>query len=259
MARQPDVAVLLALFFGYRFYPYVPVIDMHKYKRAVMGLLQWSAMAPEDVLRYGLNWTLVAMLVHAVYGQRRWTWLFPMAVMAEIAGKILIIDASVSPADIAGAAIAFVVWGGLLVHLAAVPAIVTACFVAMMIVLRLQPFQFLAVPAHGFGWIPFWALMNGSMNVAMQAFFEKGFQYGGMIWLLLRSGVPLPGATGITALILFTTSYAEVYLPGRSAEITDAVMALCIGGCFALLRQAVSPRGSGPNGRGPVAAAIRAV
>ena len=33
----------------------------------------------------------------------------------------------------------------------------------------------------------------------------------------------------------FATSWAETYLPGRSAETTDAVMALTIGGVFALL------------------------
>ena len=36
------------------------------------------------------------------------------------------------------------------------------------------------------------------------------------------------------AVVLFTTSYTDVYLPNRTAEITDTVMALLIGALFAL-------------------------
>ena len=39
----------------------------------------------------------------------------------------------------------------------------------------------------------------------------------------------------VVAAILFITSYAEAYLPNRSAEITDTVMALIIGAIFALI------------------------
>jgi len=73
--------------------------------------------------------------------------------------------------------------------------------------------------------------------VAMQAFCEKFYEYGGLIWLLGRAGVPLPAGTALTAALLFATSYAECWLPGRSAEITDTAMALVIGGAFAVLRR----------------------
>jgi hypothetical protein len=77
----------------------------------------------------------------------------------------------------------------------------------------------------------------------VQAFCEKFFAYGGLIWLLWHRGLRLPLAAVITAALLFATSWAERYVPGRTAEITDAVMALAIGGAFGLLRQA-APRAS---------------
>jgi len=36
--------------------------------------------------------------------------------------------------------------------------------------------------------------------------------------------------------VLFATSLAETYLPGRSAEITDALMALLIGAIIAVVK-----------------------
>jgi hypothetical protein len=87
--------------------------------------------------------------------------------------------------------------------------------------------------------------MRGSIGVAIRAFCEKFFQYGGLIWLLRHLGLRIGRATALTAALLFATSWAETYMPGRSAEITDAAMALVIGGVFALL----SDRSSRPSGR----------
>jgi VanZ family protein len=48
----------------------------------------------------------------------------------------------------------------------------------------------------------------------------------------LRSGV----STILVAIMLFAASWAETYLPGRSAEITDALMALLIGIIMAVVK-----------------------
>jgi VanZ family protein len=43
-------------------------------------------------------------------------------------------------------------------------------------------------------------------------------------------------STILVAILLFATSWAEIYLPGRSAEITDALMALLIGVIIAAIK-----------------------
>ena len=75
--------------------------------------------------------------------------------------------------------------------------------------------------------------MHGSIEVDIQSFFEKFFLYGSLIWLLARIGIPLRIAAASLAAGLAATSWAETYLPGRSAEITDAVMAIIIAEAFA--------------------------
>ena len=77
--------------------------------------------------------------------------------------------------------------------------------------------------------------MQGSLSADTLAFLEKFFLYGSMIYLLGDAlGRRLPAAV-ITAALLFATSWAEAWLPGRSAEITDTLMALIVAVIFALL------------------------
>ena len=57
-----------------------------------------------------------------------------------------------------------------------------------------------------------------------------------MIWLLDRSGLRSEVSTILVAILLFAASWAETYLPDRSAEITDALMALLIGVIIAVVK-----------------------
>src|SRR5262249_16463284 len=63
---------------------------------------------------------------------------------------------------------------------------------------------------------------------------QKFFLFGSSIWLVAKAGLPLCLSIIVMAMVLFTTSYTDVYLPNRTAEITDTVMALLIGALFAL-------------------------
>ena len=128
---------------------------------------------------------------------------------------MLIINTVLRVAELAGAGLAFAVWLSVLflpVRLRA--AIVGIVLCAYVVALRLEPFQFQA-GAREFGWVPFLGLMRGSLQVDAL----------GRRWA---------AALLVTAL-LFATSWAETYLPGRSAEITDALLALIIAVVFALL------------------------
>jgi hypothetical protein len=77
--------------------------------------------------------------------------------------------------------------------------------------------------------------MSSSPEIGVLSFFQKFFLFGSSIWLLAKSGLRLRSSTLVVAVILFITSQAETFLPNRSAEITDTVMALLIGAMFALM------------------------
>jgi VanZ family protein len=238
LAATPDCMLLLAMFLGYRLFPYVPTIDLHKYWHAVRDCIVHPLPAYSDMLRFTLTWLFIASLIDAVYGFRRWLVLFPLFAAGELAGRVLIIDAAVQPADVLGACAGFLLWAVAPRRLKGRDIAVTVLFGVLVVVQRLQPFSFSASPLHAFGWIPFLSLMSGSISVAILSFCEKFYQYGGMIWLLTRTGMTPGKATGLTTALLLGTSYAEIYLPDRSGEVTDAVMAIMVGGAFRLLRQA---------------------
>lgn len=65
--------------------------------------------------------------------------------------------------------------------------------------------------------------------------------YGSLIWLLTRAGSKHSVAGAVVALMLFITSLMQMYLPGRSAEITDAAMAVAIAVIFALMTRGETP------------------
>ena len=77
--------------------------------------------------------------------------------------------------------------------------------------------------------------MSGSVEIDVLSFLEKFFLFGSSIWLLTRAGLRLRSSTFVVAAILFITGQAQTFLPNRTAEITDAAMALLIGAVFALI------------------------
>ncbi len=243
-------AMLLFMWASYRLYPYVPAINLHKLANNVQALLAAQSLPLDVFARFAIIWMFIGSILDSLYGFRRWLLLFPLLAGSEFVARLLIISVDLKLADIAGAAAAFALWL-LLCWLPWRFSLLSLALAALIATLRLAPFTF--EPAgRRFGWVPFHSIMYGSGGVAIQSFCEKFYLYGGLIWLLCRAGMKLGVATWLTALVLFATSYAETHLPGRSAEITDAVMALMIGGAFALFPSgAAAQASSGPLDRIP--------
>jgi hypothetical protein len=153
-----------------------------------------------------------------------------------LGAKVLIVGKAVSAAEIAGAVVALAVWLLLAAGVGArFRAPLTALpFAAYIIAERLAPFQFTAY-RRAFSWVPFRSFLHGSLELNIMSFLEKAFLYGALIWLLGKSGLGTRVSTILVAILLFATSWAETRLPGRSAEITDALMALLIGAVIVVL------------------------
>jgi len=238
---HPAASLLLIMFFGYRLFPYVPMIDMHKYWHAVRPMLVAPSLPPGELLSSLISWLLVANIVYTLYGFNRFLLLFPLLCGCEFLGKIFIINNALTWADVIGAVAAYLLWAMWLHRVPARFTIVASAFAGMIVVQRLVPLQFLATP-QAFGWVPFGSLMREDVGPEVQVFCGYFYEYGGLIWLLGCAGVALPLGTIVTAALLLAVSYVDRWLPGRPAEITDAFMALVIGGAFMLLRYAARRR-----------------
>jgi VanZ family protein len=226
--------MLLGAWAGYKLYPFVPVIDLHKYWNALKPIVLYPTASWSGLFTHAASWIAAAFLTSRVTEGKYEAFWFAAFVAFVMIAKILIMDAGLSVEDVAGAAIA-------LVWLLATKGrekgrLITALPVLALSVLatRLEPFVFTR-SAGNFGWVPFSGFMHGSINVNVLSFLEKFFLYGSLIWLLQRCGLKLMKSTALVAIALLATSILEIYIPARSAEITDAMMAVIIGLSFALV------------------------
>ena len=220
-------ALLLTAWLGYRLYPYVPTIDLHKYWAALKPVFLYPQLPPDALFRHIAVWLGICVMIEKIAGDRRAGGLIGRFAVFLIFASILIISTRVTLAQITGIAIAFAVWR-LLPSFASRVLTAAAVMGAYVVVFRLDPFVFSATPGP-YGWMPFLSFMQGSIDVDVRSFFEKFFLYGGLIWLLAEAGLATRLSTLLVTATVLGASFAQVFIPGRSAEITDAILALATG------------------------------
>ena len=232
--------LLLLAWVGWRLYPYVPTIDMHKYWHSVRPLLSGAAPAPYDIFRFTALWLSVAFLFQAGLQTQKPVRALAVAMLGYFAAKILIIGQILSWPELLGAVLALVLTPLLLRRYRhfGVPAIAVALLVVVAMS-RLLPWQFAAAP-KAFQWIPFFSFLHGSLQVDLISFAQKFYLYGVLIALLVEAGMMLATAVALECLLLLSTSVLQMFMVARSAEATDAMLALAIGLVYALMRRQFS-------------------
>src|SRR5262249_3458741 len=104
---------------------------------------------------------------------------------------------------------------------------------------------------RAFGWMPFRSFFRSTVHAGIVNFFEKMFMYGSLVWLLRKAGLPSRSGTAFAAGLVLVLRMLQVYLPGRSAEITDVVILLIMAALMRLLSEdpwldtPMSPSGDG--------------
>ena len=225
------------LWLAYRLYPYVPTIDLHKYWDALKPVVFHPRPTGYDLFRYTAIWLTVGSLIESFGGRRRGWLLFPLFIAAVLSAKVVIVGKTLSAAEIGGAAIALAVWLLLAISVSARIRVDRHC----PAVLRLYPSRAAgAVPVQRLrpgvrlDTIPQLSvrLGRGQHNVLSR----KGLSLRRPDMVARKSGLRSGVSTILVAIMLFAASWAETYLPGRSAEITDALMALLIGIIIAVVK-----------------------
>ncbi len=240
--QHPFVVLLLGCWLGYRLFPYAPTIDLHKYWQAVKPLLFEPSLPILALYRHTVGWLVIALLFEALVGVARGRLVFILFIPAVLFTRILAVDITLSPAEVVGGIIAAVAWVGLLSRLRIGALLIALLFVGSVILQSLDPFHFSAT-AHQFGWIPFRSFMSGSIGTNVSSFFEKAFTYGALTWLIVRAGCSWRTATLLGGSLVLCLRLAQVYLPGRSAEITDVLMLLILAAMMRLMSE--NPSGLG--------------
>jgi hypothetical protein len=228
---------------GARLFPFIPVIDLHKYWDALKPLIFSPVLTPLDLCRHAVSWLAIALLLEAFWGTARSRVALSVLLSVVLFARILVARIVLSPAEVLGGVAAVLAWM-FLSRLQSRAVIVTVLFVTGVVLQSLEPFQFNPM-ARAFGWTPFRSFLIGPIGAAVISFFEKVFVYGCLVWLLMRSGWSWLSSTVWATSLVLALRLIQVYLPGRSAEVTDAVMVLIIAGIMRLISDPGSDHGEG--------------
>lgn len=210
------LALLLACWFGSRAYPAPPA----------------ALIPPLDLLRYFAAWLAVGLMLEALAAGSRSRVVLPIFLCVTLLVRSLAIH--VEPAELAGGAAAALLWCGFLWRIEARAKVVATVFVAVVVLLALAPFHFSSV-AREFNWVPFAGFLKAPPDTAIRVFFEKAFLYGGMTSLLVLAGFSIGASAAFGAALVFGLRLIQVYLPGRSAEITDVILLLMLAAMMKLI------------------------
>jgi glycopeptide antibiotics resistance protein len=225
---QPYPVLLLACWMGNRLFPYFPRLDFHVHLASV-------SFEPLEFYKQTVYWLAAGAVFESILDASRSRIALGLTIALVLIARLFLIASALSIAGVAGALTALVLWIAIL-GLQRRVAIVTILFVVLVILQALEPFHFLTAPRE-FDWAPFASFITSPRDTAVRVFFEKAFTYGALVWLPVRAGLSLRVTTiGAVALVFFLR-LAQVYLPDRSAEVTDSVMVLMFAGLMFLLRQ----------------------
>jgi VanZ family protein len=235
-------AILVGCWVVYRLYPYVPALDLGEWKASVKPLLRaWEPDLPR-LLRLTVFWVVAGRLLDAARPRGEGGLVLAGAMLLTLGAAIPLVGRWLTWEEIVAAGLAWPIWLLLRGRRWTDPLLFAALLAAVLLE-GLRPYAFLAEP-RPFSWRAGRSLMTGHAGNGLQAMLFKVFQYGGLAWLGLRAGLRLWVAAPFVVAVAFWISWMQTWLPGRSAEITDAVIAAAAVGALWLLWRARAEAGS---------------
>lgn len=217
----PAAAILLGCWLTAQTFPFFPALSHTKLYQALAALRNGMPPSPAEVWANAAEWFAAGLAARAIAGRLRW-W-FPLLALCLCASRFVIASRVVTPDELAGVLLAVLFWQ-FVPERRKVRAGVWSLAAALLL-RELAPFH-LAARAQSFSWIPFFATLDSEWQAAVAILARKAFDYGAMIWLLRKSAVSYWRAGIAVASGLLVCELAQIYLPGRTPEITDSALAL---------------------------------
>ena len=226
---------MIALWLAFRLAPFVPTIDWQKYKDALKPLFFEPQLMWFDVLRYTIGWLVVGYAVRQVWRREYSVFALVFLAVVVLVGRVVVVGKTLAASEVVALFACIPIAALLIVLPERRRALILSLLLVVIIALAgLKPFT-LQVQGHNFSWVPFMSSLNDSLEVNYSILLEKCFWYFALIWLLTRRGMSVAVAAISTAVFLGIIEAIQVWIPGRSAEITDPLLALCGGVLLAIL------------------------
>lgn len=222
-ATRTFAMLLLALWLGAELAPFVPTLDVQRFKDALRPLLTWD-IEPLRVFTLACDIAVCAEILRTAFGaERLWRNLIALIAFSLFAKLVVVFHAWRWATFVAlplGALLARysqrlsldnrrLFLAGLLFTTYTASAI-------LPLVLRSTP--------EPMSWIPFAARLNGDMLHNLDSLFLSMFRYTTILWLLVAQGARLRGLTILLASWAFAMEWAQTWLEGRTPDATETLL-----------------------------------
>lgn len=234
---------LVALWGATQWAPLIPTVDWQGVKDSVKPLLLHPEWNPIAILLTTARVLAVGCMLQAVCSPGRSMMPgFAVMLVALIAGKPFIVGQSITLTNVLGYLAGYACWWVLQNRDEQRRVIATlALLFAACVLNALTPFEWRDTPTQ-MHLLPFAAMLEGSMELNARALLDGSFIYGALLWLAQRSSGRVIGTSIALALCVLALEYAQLWLEGRTGDITEPLLALAAGTLLAAAQPSAEHR-----------------
>jgi VanZ family protein len=224
---------LLVVMAAWLLFPFVPISSQAELQARSSAFLHAGTGVWLRAVSMTAVWLSAGHMLAAVLRHNSLTILRASTLL--IPARVMLSGSQPQWTDFAGAL------AGCVLFASRVPLSATAALLILVVAIRgLAPGS--GEAAGTFVWLPFGGFLGQSWSAAASTLLEKLVFYGGTIWSVARCGVNGRFATGGIAILLGAIEALQVWIPGRTPEITDPILAILLGLLLVMNQRSRSPR-----------------
>jgi VanZ family protein len=224
LVHLPDAAAL-ALFCCwvlYQVFPLFPISGLTVLRVKTAAFLNGPPLAAVPLVSAAGTWMIAGCLLRAMHVPYA-AWLLWLT-LAMVPARLLIVMQQPSMAGLWGAILGCALFTAVGSR-ASTTRLLGWAMLAVLLLRGFSPFD-PGSTSSPFSWIPFAATLEWEWQASMAILLEKLFYYGATLWALKAGGIQPLTATALTAATLTLIEAVQMYLPGRTAESTDPLLAV---------------------------------
>jgi VanZ family protein len=230
---QPAALAIVCTWVLYRLFPLFPVLGTTTLARKLLLVFSLQGLPPVPVLSAAAEWFAVGALLAVCGINRAERWLALSLLL--IPAQFFIVGRQPSWAESIGALAGYAAFIALRRN-RQLAAIAGVFLIGILLFRGLSPFHMQAI-ANRFEWIPLASALQADWQSVLRVLVQKAFYYGITVWMLRHMMPGYRTAALLTAALLAVIEAAQVWIPGRTPEITDPLLALVWGEVFLFLKK----------------------
>lgn len=219
-AGDPGAVLLLLSWAAYLGFPLLPVVAEFLLRTHVARYAVPKLAAPVEALSAFAIWYLAGFLMAEARLPRARVWVLLAALLSAVIG----LTAGQALAHVLGTVVGAAIYA---LRPNAPGSWAGGIFFVAILLRGLAPFDFQRL-LQAFVWIPFGGMLDQNWQRAAFILVEKLYFYGAAVWALRFAGIRLLFAAGLVSIALLAVEVAQIYLPGRTPEITDPLIAVLL-------------------------------